>query len=152
MTGLEFRPRGKRAGVTLNLTPLIDVLFLFIIFFTLTSTFKRVGELELRLPDSSTAQPAPAGAEALELELVATEDGRLLLDRRPLALTELKSALASLRAENPERRVLIKAEAGVTHGEVVRLLDIVREAGFPGVGIGTERSGAPGEESPPQGR
>jgi biopolymer transport protein ExbD len=152
MSGMEFRPARKRTAVTLNLTPLIDVLFLFIIFFTLTSTFKRVGELELRLPDSSTAQPAPAGAEALELELVATEDGRLLLDGRPLALAELKGALTGLHAASPERRVLIKAEAGVTHGEVVRLLDIVREAGFPGVGIGTERRGPPIEEGPAQGR
>jgi len=149
MSGMEFRPARKRTAVTLNLTPLIDVLFLFIIFFTLTSTFKRVGELELRLPDSSTAQPAPAGAEALELELVATEDGRLLLEGAPLALPELKSALTRLHAASPERRVLIKAEAGVTHGEVVRLLDIVREAGFPGVGIGTERKG-PLTEPPAQ--
>jgi biopolymer transport protein ExbD len=146
MSGMEFRPARKRTAVTLNLTPLIDVLFLFIIFFTLTSTFKRVGELELRLPDSSTAQPAPAGAEALELELVATEDGRLLLDGAPLALAELKGALTDLHAASPERRVLIKAEAGVTHGEVVRLLDIVREAGFPGVGIGTERTGPLSEQ------
>lgn len=146
MTGLEFRPARRRAAVTLNLTPLIDVLFLFIIFFTLTSTFKRVGELELRLPDSSTAQPAPAGSEARDLELVATEDGRLLLDGAPLALPALKAALADAHAASPERRVLIKAEAGVTHGEVVRLLDIVREAGFPGVGIGTERKG-PGVET-----
>lgn len=139
MSGMQFRPAGKRPPVTLNLTPLIDVLFLFIIFFTLTSTFKRVGELELRLPDSSTAAPESAEAEKRQLELVATEDGRLLLDGAPVELAALKGALEARRADNPEGRVLIKAEAAVPHGDVVRLLDIVREAGYAGVGIGTQR-------------
>ncbi|MCB1161774.1 biopolymer transporter ExbD, partial [bacterium] len=70
---------------------------------------------------------------------VATEDGRLLLDGAPVELAALKGALEARRADNPEGRVLIKAEAAVPHGDVVRLLDIVREAGYAGVGIGTQR-------------
>ncbi|MBN2171103.1 MAG: biopolymer transporter ExbD [Candidatus Krumholzibacteriota bacterium] len=137
MSALSFRDGRRRPPVTLNMTPLIDVLFLFIIFFMLTGTFKRVGELELQLPDSETATPAAGEEAAHQLDLVATEDGRLLLDGSAVALPGLKAALAAALREDPASRVMIKAEAGVTHGRVVVLLDIVRGAGFRGAGIGT---------------
>ena len=141
MSSMEFRPRKKHGQISLNVTPLIDVLFLLIIFFTLTSTFKRVGELELQLPDSSTANAVDPDRESHLVELIALEDGGLRLDGEMLETSELKARLLESRREDPEARVMIKAESGVDHGEVVLLLDIVRDAGFPGVGIGTHRKG-----------
>ncbi len=141
---LNFRPEAKGGkSITLNMTPLIDVLFLFIIFFMLTGTFKRVGELQLSLPEASTAKVS-AQVDDARLELVATEDGRLLLRDRTVALESLKAELVALLAEDVERGILIKAESGVQHGRVVKLLDIVRDAGFNGVGIGTH-SGIPAD-------
>jgi biopolymer transport protein ExbD len=136
MSEMAFRSRRHRKEVTLNVTSLVDVLFLLLIFFMLTGTFKRAGELELQLPDSSSATPAD-GTEAAQIELVITEDGRLLVDGAPVGFPQLKGRLESLRSADPGSRVMIKAEAGVQHGDVVRILDMVREAGFPGVGIGT---------------
>ena len=66
-----------------------------------------------------------------------TEEGRLLLDGENVELPGLKTRLQDILAEDSDKRVMIKAESGVQHWEVVRLLDIVREAGFPGVGLGT---------------
>jgi biopolymer transport protein ExbD len=140
---MSFRGERKRSDVTISLTPLIDVLFLFIIFFMLTGTFKRAGELELQLPDSATAAPSTADPEDHQLELVATEAGRFLLDGEELPKAQLKQRLIEALAEDPLSRVLIKAEAGVDHGEVVLLLDIVRSAGYKGVGIGTYTKPAP---------
>jgi len=140
MSTLAFRPRKARQQLHLSVTPLIDVLFLLIIFFTLTSTFKRVGELELQLPDSSTSTPPAPGDQLHRVELVAKEDGRLLLDGEDLDLPALRGRLLEIREKDAEGRVMIKAEAGLPHGEVVRLLDIVRGAGFAGVGLGTHRT------------
>jgi biopolymer transport protein ExbD len=137
MSVMQFKAAQRKESITLNMTPLIDVLFLFIIFFMLTGTFKRVGELELRLPDSSTASPAEGGEESRNVDLVVAEDGRLLLGGDSVEMPELKQRLLALLGEDPQTRILIKAEASVAHGEVVRLLDIIREAGFAGVGIGT---------------
>jgi biopolymer transport protein ExbD len=134
-----FRPRKAPKRVTLSVTPLIDVLFLLVIFFTLTSTFKRVGEMELQLPESTTAVEAGASDGVAPVELVVTEAGELSLDGETLDRAELERRLPAIRRADPERRVLLKAESGVDHGEVVALLDLVREAGFPGVGIGTHR-------------
>ena len=136
MSTFAFRAREKKR-VTLSITPLIDVLFLLIIFFTLTSTFKRVGELELELPKSSTSQPVADPDESERLELVLFESGDVLLGEETILREELPARLRALQSERPNERVLIKAEAGVDHGEVVELLDLVRDAGFPGLGIGT---------------
>lgn len=137
MSSVAFRPPKARPRVVLSVTPLIDVLFLLIIFFTLTSTFKRAGELELQLPDSSTAEPSDAEDPTEVVELVVLESGELLLDGEPVEFEDLRARFADVRAENPERRMMIKAESSVEHGEVVRLLDVVRDAGFSGVAIGT---------------
>ena len=137
MSALQFKSGPRKSEVAINMTPLIDVLFLFIIFFMLTGTFKRVGELELQLPDSATATPAAQGEESHSVELIVAADGRLVLGGEEVELAALKGRLAAILGADAQSRVLIKAEASVSHGEVVRMLDIVRDAGFAGVGIGT---------------
>jgi len=141
--GLGFRPERRGEKVALNVTPLIDVLFLLVIFFMLTGTFKRVAELELQLPDSRTAEEGPRLPDPHQSELVATESGGLLLDGRPLAPEELRARLIELRREDPEKRIILNAESGVSHGRVVDLLDAVREAGFAGLSLGTRPSQEP---------
>lgn len=144
MSSLAFRGPKDKARVALSVTPLIDVLFLLIIFFTLTSTFKRVGELELQLPESTTADPSARENPLPLIELIAEEDGALWIDGEPVSFDTLAERLDRIRAERPDDHVMIKAEAGVDHGDVVRLLDAVRGARFPGVAIGTHvKSDAP---------
>lgn len=137
MSTLGFRAGRRKRDVTLNVTSLIDVLFLLIIFFMLTGTFKRVGELRLVLPPSSTAS-ATSAESVNDLELVAAEDGRLLLDGVAVVPEDLDTRLEEFRRADPERRIILKAESGVVHGRVVALLDAVQNAGFPGLSIGTE--------------
>ncbi len=144
MSALRFRPAKQRERITLSVTPLIDVLFLLIIFFMLTGTFKRVAELELRLPESSTAELSARQEDPLQVELVVTEDGRLLIGGEPVALEDLGERLRIILTNRSESSIVLKAESGVEHGRVVALLDVIREAGFSGVGIGTRPSpGAP---------
>jgi biopolymer transport protein ExbD len=138
MSAMSFRVRKGHRDVSLNVTSLVDVLFLLIIFFMLTGTFKRVGELELQLPGSSTSTPPTESEQAHQVELVVTAEGRLLLDGEDVQMPMLKSRLQEILRKDPQSRVMIKAEKDVLHGEVVLLLDIVRDAGFRGVGIGTQ--------------
>lgn len=147
MSALAFRVRKGRKQVTLSVTPLIDVLFLLIIFFMLTGTFKRVGELELQLPRSSTSIPATEEEQVHQVELLVIEGGRLVLNGEDVEMSELKRRLREILRDDPESRVLIKAERSVQHGQVVLLLDIVRDAGFRGVGIGTHMR-APSDTAP----
>ena len=135
MSGVVFRARKPRKQVDLNVVSLVDVLFLLLIFFMLTSTFKRAGELELKLPKSSTAIPTRTGPNDKPVELVLTEQGTLMLDGSPTTFEKLVPGLRALHARQPDGQVMIEAEETVPHGQVVRLLDAVRTAGFRGVGI-----------------
>jgi biopolymer transport protein ExbD len=145
MSSLAFRVSDERRRVSLSVTPLIDVLFLLIIFFAITGTFKRVGELELRLPESTTAQPARREAPTPHVELIMIEGGRLRLNGEPIDLSAVKGRLEQIRMADPGSQITIKAETAVPHGQVVWLLDIVRSAGYKGVGIGTHLAQPPPE-------
>jgi biopolymer transport protein ExbD len=144
MSTFAFRPPKSRRETALNVTPLIDVLFLLIIFFTLTSTFKRAGQLELELPASTTSTPAAAEPDPSEVEVVVLESGAILLDGNAVSADELGERLAAAHAANADGHVRLLAEAAVPHGEVVHLLDLVRQSGFRGAAIGTYREGAGG--------
>jgi len=149
MSTMAFRVDKGHKQVTLSITPLIDVLFLLVIFFMLTGTFKRVGELELQLPGSSTSTPVSEEDKARQVELLVSEDGLLTLDGEIVQMPQLKSRLRAILRADPQSRVMIKAAERVEHGQVVLLLDIVRDAGFPGVGIGTRMKQS--QEARPQG-
>lgn len=148
MSEFTFR-RGKRRRVLINLTSLIDVLFLLLIFLMLTSTFRRAGEMDLELATSSTAVAAEVSPSVEPLEISMLADGSVLYDGREVADDEeLLQILTAEHGDDPERGVLLNAEAEARHADVVRLIDIVREAGYGGLSLGTEirprarRSGA----------
>jgi biopolymer transport protein ExbD len=145
---MVFRQRKRKAvDLNLNVTSLIDVLFLLLIFFMLTSTFKRAGELELNLPESSTARPAGVGSATQGVDLVLTEKGTLMLDGAPVTFETLPAGLRAVRERRPGAQIMIEAETSVAHGQVVRLLDAVRTAGFQGVGIGATTTKAAGAKT-----
>jgi biopolymer transport protein ExbD len=143
---MAFRESKRGKKVTLNVTPLIDVLFLLLIFFMITGTFKRTGEMELKLPESSTASPVREGAQSHQSELVLREDGKVFLNGSEVSIENLERSLHALVEADEEAEILLEAESGAQHGEVVRLLDKVREAGFPGVSIGTRMRAAEGSQ------
>ena len=148
MSRIVFREKKRRGDVSLNVTSLVDVLFLLLIFFTLTSTFKRAGELDLRLPKSTTAGRSGAGENEPAVDLVLTEKGTLMVDGSPTTFDALLPRLRALHDRQPARQVMIEAEEGVAHGHVVRLLDAVRTAGYTGVGIGVRTTEPPARGRP----
>jgi biopolymer transport protein ExbD len=143
---LSFHARKRRQHPDLNVTPLIDVLFILIIFFTLTSTFERVGEMRLEMPDASTSTIPTTEERDHLVDLVAWTDGRIVLDGTTVEPARLEEELQRIRAQDPDSHVMIKAETTVEHGEIVRLLDAVRGAGFSGVGLGTQMKDAARDE------
>ncbi len=138
MSEFSFR-RTPRRRVSINLTSLIDVLFLLLIFFMLTSTFRRAGEMELQLATSSTAAASEATPESAPLEVAMLRDGTVLFGDQVVADDEeLLRVLSAANEADAGRPILLNAEAEARHADVVRLIDIVREAGYGGLSLGTE--------------
>ena len=119
----------------INLTSLIDVVFLLLIFFMVSTTFERQALLRLDLPEASTAE-----TESVPdiVEFIVTDDGRLfvgddeLVDERQATV---QAAIAQRLSENPEAVLVIRADAEAPHRLVVRVLDSAAAEGIRRVSI-----------------
>jgi len=137
-------PRGDRK-VIINVTSLIDVMFLLLIFFLVTSSFKDQPTIQLDLPSSSTAEAVDNGPAVLYL----TAGGEIFLDDELLAGDELQQALRQRLASSGDDRVVLRADRESFHGDVVELYDIIRQAGYRRLGVAAERAiEPPGGGSP----
>lgn len=141
---MNLRPQA-REEVEINLAPFIDVVFLLLIFFMVSTTFLREGNLELTLPEASP-EPAQMDAPALELTIDASGEyvlnGRALANRQPQTIQRaLEQALAEAGAA---QELVIRADASTPHQAVVTALDAAGQAGIKKLGIAT----IPDEQTP----
>jgi len=121
----------------MNLTPLIDVVFLLLIFFMVTTTFEKQARLKLELPEASNkVQPA----ETDRVIITVTEDGKLFVNSNPVKDTQRKSLTNALLLVVKDRRdmpVIIRADANAAHKNVVRVIDVLTHLGFKQTAIAT---------------
>lgn len=127
-----------------NLTSLIDVVLLLLVFFMVTTSFVRESQIAIRLPEADTAA-APAPAPPVEISVSAGGDyrvnGRALVDNRPETLA---AAIRQVTNEVDELPALtISADAEASHQSVVTAMDIAGRLGFSEISIATVR--APGD-------
>ena len=133
---MDFVPAKKSRNLIINVTSLIDVMFLLLIFFMVSSTFKNQPAINLVLPRSATAEETVVTPTVLYL----TSDGRVFLNDRLMSETELAGVLRQLQGATGEDRVVIRADESAPHGAVVELIDLVKQSGYTRVSI-SARSG-----------
>ena len=134
MRPLDLRPRRRRRPV-LNVTSLIDVLFLLLIFLMVSSTFLEHPAIELDLPRASTSEPVKVDS----LRLAIPEDGRLLLEGEEVEAEALRERLREAAGENPELLLILEADRGADYGRVVEALDAARAAGVKRISAFTRK-------------
>jgi biopolymer transport protein ExbD len=130
----------RRRKVTINIASLIDVVFLLLIFFVVTSTFLERPGLDLSLPEANSAEVA--AREELTLRIEA--DGGLVLGDEPVVADELIDVLRRALEERLDKRLVLEADERVPHGRVVEAMDAARQAGATGLVVATR----PVEDSP----
>lgn len=119
----------------INLTSLIDVVFLLLIFFMVSTTFERQSLLRLDLPEASTAETESVPEV---VEFIVTDDGRLFVGDEELVderQATVQAAIAQRFSENPEAVLVIRADAEAPHRLVVRVLDSAAAEGIRRVSI-----------------
>ena len=127
----------EREEPEVNLTSLIDVVFLLLIFFMVSTTFERQSLLELELPEASTADTE---ATPDIVEFIITDDGRLFVGDQELVdarKATVQAAIAQRFRQVPEAVLVIRADAEAPHQLFVRVLDSAAEEGIRGVRIAT---------------
>jgi biopolymer transport protein ExbD len=119
---------------SLDLTPMIDVVFLLLIFFMLTSIFAKP-MLPLNLPKAETGQVA----EEPKVTISLLQDGTMRLDDQPVELAGLTAALAVRFGQSASRELSLRADQGVPFGQVVKVMDLAKQAGAEEIAVVTER-------------
>jgi biopolymer transport protein ExbD len=128
---VNFRVAKTGRGLILNVTSLIDVMFLLLIFFMVTSTFRNQPAISLVLPRSATATEA-ADTPAI---LYLTAEGEVYLNDALVPEAELSAVLEQLQADTGQDRMVLRADQKAEHGDVVRLIDMIKESGFTRVSL-----------------
>ena len=127
-----FEPRTRRPRIVL--TPLIDILFLLIIFFVVSSRLADESGLTLRLPESGQSQSLKRTPVLVQVGA----DETMQIDGLPVQPGHLEDALRALRASESVDLLVLQVDRRVPHGRVVQLMDTAKAAGFLRVAFGTQ--------------
>jgi len=131
------RRRGEEIGV--NLTPLIDVVFLLLIFFMVSTTFKKETHITLNLPEAEGEQVA---AENNQIEIVISAKGEYSINERALINHEFKTLRAAIKKVgkgDTELPVIISADGNAPHQSVVNAMDAAGQLGYSRLSITTRQ-------------
>jgi len=143
---LNFRSH-RREEVSVNLTPLIDVVFLLLIFFMVSTTFTKASQLSIDLPEA-TGNPSESPDE--QIEILIDEIGNYRVNGRALVdgnLRTLQAAIYKISAGDTTLPMLISADAQTNHEAVVRAMDAAGQMGFVHLSIATRQ---PAESAGPK--
>ncbi|MEL6868754.1 MAG: biopolymer transporter ExbD [Pseudomonadota bacterium] len=122
-----------------NMTSLIDVVLLLLVFFMVTSSFVRESSVEIKLPEASS-EAVSMPAEDDRIEITITSDGRYFVNNRELVNTEVATlirALETVAAGRSGLPVTVLADADARHQAVIRALDTAAALGFNQINIAT---------------
>lgn len=134
---MRFR-EGKNLIVRIDISPLVDVVFLLVIFFAVSTTFIDVSGLKLSLPQSSSV----AETKSEEITVFLTERGEILYEKKRVDQAELAKKLKVDLEKSENKFVIIKADEKAKHGDVVMIMDTAKNAGAEGMTIATKSKGS----------
>ena len=119
----------KPVGVSLELTPLIDMVFLLLIFFLVATTFHQTErEMQIALPVASSS--APISAMMQELIVNVDLDGQIIVGGRKIGADDLQSMVSQAVVVNPEQKVTVRGDRRTAYANIVTVLDICKGAGI----------------------
>ncbi len=132
---MKFRRTRRRPDLTLDLMPLIDVVFLLLIFFLITTSFaqEQQRKIPINLPQGVTGSAIGEGSKVI---LFVTENGEVELKADfEVEGQSLEEKLRALKKIRPDASILLKGDTSAEHGKVVETLDKIKNAGFEKVDL-----------------
>ncbi len=120
----------------INVVPLVDIMLVLLIIFMLTASFISTPSVPVQLPKSYTSDPTLPRS----FSIVVNTKNEVFFQGKKIDPSELTNQLKEVATTNPELRVVLSADANVTHGKVIEILDQVRQAGVTMVALGVEKN------------
>jgi biopolymer transport protein ExbD len=118
-----------------NLTPMLDVVFIMLIFFIVTASFVKEAGIDVSRPDAATAERKERG----NILVAISETGQIWIDKRSVDIRAVRANIERLAAENPQGSVVIQADENSKNGILVQVMDAARLAGVEQVSIAAEK-------------
>ena len=130
----------RRRGPTdddadINLTPMLDVVFIMLIFFIVTATFIKQAGIQVLRPDALTAEQKPTVAMLIAI----SPTGEIWIDKKRVDPATVRAHIEKLHAENPKGGLVIQADRKSTNEKLMAVLNAARAAGLQEVAISTEK-------------
>jgi biopolymer transport protein ExbD len=119
----------------INLTPMLDVVFIMLIFFIVTATFVREPGIDVERPDAVTAFQPDRGS----IFIAISEGSEVWIDRRQVDVSAVRAAVERLHAEYPEGGVIIQADISARNRTLIQVMDAVKAAGIQEITIAALR-------------
>jgi len=135
-SSVQARRKQDRAAAVVDIAPLIDIVFILLIFFLVTTTFVQDTGVEVNRPESVTA----ARVEPTSLRISIAASGAVYTEGEQVNLGVLTSRVERFVGREREHAVLMIPDASVTSGRLVEVMDAVRRGGAQSISIATERS------------
>ncbi len=117
-----------------NLTPMLDVVFIMLIFFIVTASFVKESGMDINRPDAATAVKKERG----NILVAITPSGQIWIDRRQVDVRSVRANIERLHAENPQGAVVIQADRDSKNGLLVEVMDAAKLAGVESISIAAE--------------
>ena len=119
-----------------DMTPMVDVVFLLLIFFMISTTFVETPGISIKLPESSSQT---VDREPKEIKIYLSREGDIYYQDKKISLEDYRAVLVKHQSEAERTTVLLLADQDSRHGKVVTLMDFARDAGFVKLAIATEQ-------------
>ncbi len=117
-----------------NLTPMLDVVFILLIFFIVTASFVKESGIDINRPAAATAVRKERG----NILVAITPTGQIWIDRRQVDVRAVRANIERLHAENPQGAVVIQADRDSKNGLLVEVMDAAKLAGVENISIAAE--------------
>jgi len=129
------RRRSKRQDEEeVNLTPMLDVVFILLIFFIVTASYVKESGIDINRPAAATAVRKERG----NILVAITPTGQIWIDRRQVDIRAVRANIERLHAENPQGAVVIQADRESKNGLLVEVMDAAKLAGVENISIAAE--------------
>ncbi len=136
---MRMKTRRRGSGdedADINLTPMLDVVFIMLIFFIVTATFIKQAGIQVLRPDALTAEQKPT----VSMLIAISPNGEIWIDKKRVDPGTVRAHIEKLHAENPKGGLVIQADRESTNEKLMVVLNAARAAGLREVAISTEKN------------
>jgi len=132
---MRWRRKHTDEDLEINMTPMLDVTFIMLIFFIVTASFVKEAGIDVNRPNAVTAQAKSQGS----IMVAISASGQIWINKRNVDPRAVRANIERLHAENPQGAVIIQADKNAKTGLLVEVMDAARLAGVSNVSIAAER-------------